>query len=170
MRYKPLKYDFRLKRIPRRGSPPDVECPLQGGSYVSFEECLDCEYHLDILESDLEYCLIEKREKEEQSRKEQEEIDREAAEWQAQREEEDRKMREEMTAMRNEMEENRKKWQKEYQKEQEEYEKLQEEWREMDRKRLVSLYGEELIESCERADEMMKSDDNEKENDDDEDE
>jgi len=170
MKGKRLKYDFNPNRIPRGGPAPDVECPLQGGDFVSFVECLECEYHLDILESDLDYCLIEKQEKEERSRKEQDEIDRESAVQDARMAEDDRKMREEMAEMRDEQEKNRKKWMKEYEKQENEDKKKEEEWNEMTRKFLADLYGEETVEWLENIESdgnFNKEDDEEEEDEED---
>ena len=143
MKGKRLKYDFNPYRIPRGGTPPDVECPLQGGGLVSFEECLSCDqFNHD--EDGTSHCLIIEEEQREGIRKQEEEFERRAAEWDAQQEKEDRKMREEMAAMNEQMEKNAKKWQKEYEKQEEEDRKRKKEWEEMDRRALVDSFGSEM--------------------------
>lgn len=178
MRYKPLKYDFRLNRIPRRGAPPE-DCPLTGGEEVSFLDCLECEYFIDFETHEYSHCGIKEEEEKrrhakemEVKRREEEKFEREIAERDAKSEEEDRKMREEMSDLRDEMKKNREKWEKEYEKEQEEYEKKEEERKDMERRSLTQLFGEDLVESSERFIERMGSgkskDEEENEEDDDE--
>jgi hypothetical protein len=157
-RFKRLPGELNIHRIPRGGPPPDVECPLQGGDYVSFESCFDCEYYNDDFGNRSSHCRIEEEEEKERMARNQEELDREVAERDAKWEEEDRKMRAEMADLRDEMERDSKKWEKEYKKQEKEYKKLEEERKAMERESFVKLYGEREVEWVEKVMEKMKND------------
>ncbi|MFB0562991.1 MAG: hypothetical protein ACETWM_17470 [Candidatus Lokiarchaeia archaeon] len=166
-----FRFDPKRLPLPRGGKPGNVDCPLTRGE-VPFEDCIRCKYH-DIDSTDswtYSFCLIKKKENRRRAEREQEEIDRRAAEWEKEVEEEKRKVLEEVERWNKEAESTYKKWKKEYQKEQEEYDKMTEEFREIERKSMIELYGEETIESCERVLEDKESDEGDEDEENEEDE
>jgi hypothetical protein len=155
MKGKRLKYDVNPLRIPRGGPVPEIECPLLGGDYVSFEDCLACD-QFDDDENSTSHCLIKEEERREGIRKQEEEFSRRAAEWDVLREKEDRKMRKELAAINEEIEKNSEKWQQEYEKQEEENKKRVQEWDEMTRQSLVDVHGREMTDWLEQMDEKEK--------------